>query len=66
MANDSIWVNKSEFREYMEVSEVTALKYYANYLGKAEKDNDQKLSIYDLAAIDKLPLAAVKSKLNRL
>jgi hypothetical protein len=66
MASDSIWVNKSEFKDYMEVSEVTALKYYSNYLEKAKKDSDQKLSIYDLAAIDKLPLDAVKSKLNRM
>lgn len=65
MANKSIWINKSEFGMYREISVNTATKEYALYLEKAGKEPDQTLTIYDLSTIDKLPINLVKQRLNR-
>ena len=61
---DDIYINRKQFTAYFKLSYVTGLKRYKEYLEIAGKEKCQMLSIYDIRAIEKVPLDYIKKRLG--
>lgn len=63
---NNVYLLRKHLQAYFQCSEETARKRYRQLLDKAGKDMDQKLTMFDIQRIEKVPIEYVKKRIFEL